>query len=390
MGELGNHYFWQYVGGNRDVIAPLTAEEANLLHARQLARANGWWGAVISTMQGLRTLYGHTGRRAEWARLVNEIVPDLVDPATDGPLPGREEDWSFVTDYRVQLAEEARQWAEAERLQRLKVEWDRRRAAPALALPPEALDDAQRNAIRTLAVSVEQLGHIQWEQGKAECAATYQESIPLYQRIGDRPAEAVLIFNLGHAYMQLLALRDLAQAEGWYKRSLELRDERDQLGRSKCLSQLGYVAWERFKDAREAQKPEAELLQHLNAAAQFYHQALDLTPPNAVDSLAVKHNQLGNIYCDAGDLDRALPHYREAIRYDEAGGNLYEAGKHRFNVAIALMQAGRLADALEYARAALRNFETYGEGAAEVIQETRGLIEEIEEEMRQRVASQNE
>ena len=31
-------------------------------------------------MQGLRTLYGHTGRRAEWQRLVEEIVPDFVDP----------------------------------------------------------------------------------------------------------------------------------------------------------------------------------------------------------------------------------------------------------------------------------------------------------------------
>ncbi len=383
MGELGNYYWHEYNQGNRDVIDLLTAEEANLLHARQLARTHGWWWRITSAMQGLRVLYGHTGRRAEWARLVNEMVPDFVDAATDRPLPGREEQWSLVTEYRVRLAEEARQWAEAERLQLAQVEWTRQRAAPALAAPPESLDASQRNAIRTLAVSLEQLGNIQREQSKPECAKSYEEAIPLCQRIGDRPAEAVAAFNLGHAYKDIPALRDLAQAERWYRRSLELRDERDHLGRSKCLIVLGNVAWERFREARVADKPEEELLRHLNAALQFYYQALELTPPNAVNDLAVAHNQLGNIYLGAGDVDRALPHYREAIRYHETAGNLYAAAQTRFNVALALAGANRLADARAYADAALRNYETYGDRAAEMIQRTQGLIAAIEQRQAQ-------
>ncbi len=378
LGTLGHHYFRQYEGGNRDVISALAAEEANLLHARQLARTNGWWGAVIGAMQGLRQLYAHTGRRAEWARLVNEIVPDFVDPATDGPRPGREDNWSLVTEYRVLLAEEARQWTEAERLQRVCVEWDRRRAAPALALPPESLDRAQRNAIRTLTVSLHGLGEIQRELGQSECVTAYEESLVLSERIGERAGAASCAFNLGHAYKDIPALRDLAQAEHWYRRSLELFDERDRLGRGKCLSQLGYVAYERFKDARAANAPEPELLKHLNEALNYYHQALDLDPPDAPGELATDHNQLGLIYYDAGDLDRALHHYRESIRYEEMQGNLYGAGTTRFNVALALAKASRLADAREYAHAALRNFETYGEGAAEEIQKTRRLIEKIE------------
>jgi len=380
-GELSNYFAREYEGGNRDVIAALTAEEANLLHARALARANGWWRRVISTMQGLRSLYGHTGRRAEWARLVNEIVPDFIDPATDGPLPEREEQWSLVTEYRVHLAREARQWAEAERLQRICVDWDHKRAAPALAVPPESLDGGQRNAIRTLAVSVEQLGHILREQGNRECVPIYEEAILLYQRIGDRAAEAVAAFYFGHAYMQLPALRDLAQAERWYRRSLELCDERDRQGRARSAGQLGLVAYERFNEARAAKLPEADLLKHLNDAVGFYQQALAFLPPNAVNDLAVAHNQLGLIYNDAGDLDRALSHYREAIRYHEAAGNLYNAGNHRFNVALALMQAGRLDDALAYARAALRNYETFGERATEDVQRTRGMVDEIQRAM---------
>jgi len=332
-------------------------------------------------MQGLDDLYDHTGRRAEWARLVEEIVPDLVDPATDGPLPGREEQWNLVTEYRVRLAREARQWAEAKRLQRVCVDWDRQHAAPTLAMPLDKLDDAGRNAIRSLAVSLEILAVILREQGKAECVTPSEEAISLYQRIGDRAAEAISAFNLGHAYKNLPALRDLAQAERWYRRSLELSEERDVLGRSKCHNQLGSVARERFKEARAAGRPEGELLRHLNDALRFYLQALDLLPPDAVDDLAGAHNQLGLIYRNAGDLDRALLHYREAIRYWERAGNLYHAATVRRNVAVALAQAGRLADAREYAHAALRNYQTYGDRAAAEIQETQGLIEMIERDM---------
>jgi hypothetical protein len=135
MGELGNHYHDQYGDGNRDVIAVLEREEDNLLHARRLARAYSWWLALMKTMQGLHILYYHTGRRAEWQALVEEIVPDFVDPTTDGSLPGREEQWGMITEYRVRLAREARQWADAERLQRARVEWGRRRAAPYLSPP---------------------------------------------------------------------------------------------------------------------------------------------------------------------------------------------------------------------------------------------------------------
>ena len=384
LGALGDYYWDQYEHGNRDVIGALEVEEANLLHARQLARANGWWGAVTGTMQGLRKLYAHTGRRAEWARLVDEIVPDFVDPATDGPLAGREEQWGLVTEYRVRLAREARQWEQAERLQRVRMDWDRRRAEAALEVPVAELDGAQRNTIRQLAVSLHEVGEIQRALGLPECVASYQESLSLSERIGEQAGAASCAFNLGHAYRgdAVPALRDLAQAEQWYRRSLELTPESDRLGRGLRLGQLGQVAHTRFRDAREAKWSEAELVRLLNQAAGYYHQALDLLPPNAVNELAAVNNALGVIYGDAGDLDRALQHYREAIRYHEGAGNLYAAAQTRFNVAFGLANADHLDDALLYARAALRNFETFGDRAADNFAETQRLIAWIEQAMR--------
>jgi len=374
MGELGSNHLMQYMEGNRDVIAVVRAEEANLLHARRLARTHAWWGRVISTMQGLRALYEHSGYQSEWAALVSEIVPDFVDPTTDGPLPGREEQWGLVAEYRVRLAMDALRWAEAERLQRLRVECERKHASAALAVALDALDKAARNPIRTLAASLEQLGTIQREQANSDCLGAYREAIDLCQRIGDRAGEAVVALNLGRAYEDISALRDVDQAEQWYRRSLELLRKRDRLGRAKCFNQLGLVALERFRKARAARGEQEELLRHIKAAAQLCHQALDLLPADAVDDLAMTHNQLGNIYNSAGDLDRALPHYSESIRYWEVVGNLYNAARTRFNVAATLADAGRLSDALAYAQAALRNFETYGDRAADDIQKTQRLI----------------
>jgi hypothetical protein len=57
-------------------------------------------------MQGLHILYDHTGRRAEWKRLVEEIVPDIASEH-DEPISGREEMWGLVNDYRVFLSRQS-------------------------------------------------------------------------------------------------------------------------------------------------------------------------------------------------------------------------------------------------------------------------------------------
>lgn len=385
-------------------ISALIVEEANLLYACHLARQHELWDSVIHIMQGLGDLYTHTGRRVEWKRLVEEIVSNFIDPITDGPLPEREEYWSLITGYRVDLAIKARQWPEAEHLQRDRLEWNRKRAAAALNLPSATLDDSQRRAISSLAISLERWGSIQREQGKSDCVAAYKEAISLCQCINYKSEEANLADNLGLAYLELSALRDLAQAEHWFRHSLELRNDVDRLQRARTLGSLGLVALNRFAKAgggllatvaaklgrdnssietRDVNKSHTELLRHFNAAVGFCQQALDLLPENAVHDLAMIHSQLGGIYGEAGDLDRALLHWRESIRYYEVEGDLYHAAKTRSNIATSLMLAHRrlsdFADAAEYARAALRNFETYGQADAKIVQKTQEMLEVCEQ-----------
>jgi tetratricopeptide (TPR) repeat protein len=378
FGEYRNKQFSQ---GRGEVIGLLGAEEANLLHARRLARAHGWWDQVLGAMQGLRVLYAQTERRVEWARLVDELTPDLVDPATDGPRRGRENGWGVFTDYRIRLALQQRDYVTAERLQRLVVAWDRERAATALMSDPAALNDQQGLRIEVLAFALKGLGDVLREQGQPGCVAHYKEALELCQRIGDRPSEASVAYELGTAYKDTPGIRDLEAAERWYEYGLDLRDEADRRGRALLVGQLGYVHWERFNQARQAGRPEAERLTHLNAALRAYHQALNLHRADEVGDLAVTHNQLGNIYADGGQLDSAVRHWQESIRYQETARDRYGAGGTRYNVARALAQHGRFGDALLWAQAALRDFETYGDRAAADITQAQRLIAQIEQDL---------
>ncbi len=244
MGLLGDFLHRQYNTGNRDVIALLGYEESNLLHARQLSRTHGWWVPLSRAMSGLDDLYDHTGRLAEWARLVKDTVPDFVDPATDGPLAGREDAWSTIIEYRVHLALQERQLGLAHHLQDARVNWNRDRAFSALSMSPDVLDAAQRNTIRTLAASLHLLGQIQTELGEVKCVATCEEALRLAEQIGDQAGASACAFNLGRAFggENIAALRNFERAEHWYRRSLELRDERDRIGRARCLGQLGAFA----------------------------------------------------------------------------------------------------------------------------------------------------
>jgi tetratricopeptide (TPR) repeat protein len=377
ISTLGHHYHSECQAGRHQAIQALAIEEGNLLHAWALARRHQLWDEAIGTMQGLRALYDHVGRLADWIRVVKELTKDFVDPATDQPLPGRDHLWSIVTYYRVTIAREARDWATAHRLQTARVAWNRDLAAEALTTDTTHVNDHQRNAIRTLGASLQDLGEIAREQGDVDCVAHFQEAADLLRRIGARTEESVVAYKIGIAYHDIPALRDLDQAEKWYRRSLDLLDPSDGLRRASATAQLGMVARLRFNDAEAAGASNAVLDDYLTTAADLYHEALRLTPVGA--STAAIRTALGTIYADAGQLDVALRHFQKAIKNDEDASDRHGAGQTRHNVAVALARVGRYVEALLYARAALRDFESYGQGATADIAYTRGLIAAIEQ-----------
>jgi tetratricopeptide (TPR) repeat protein len=225
------------------------------------------------------------------------------------------------------------------------------------------------------------VGVIQREQHSPACAATFHEALDLAKRIDDATIQAACAFNLGHACKDIADLRNLDEMEGWYRMSLDLHAPNDGHGRAQCLAQLGGVAFERFKDAETAKRPAGELKRRIEEAAQLCREALDMAPASAVTTRGIIHGQLGVIYQNAGNIDRALHHFQEDIRSSEKTGDIFRACETRLRVTLALCKANRLCDARAYAEAALANFRTFGGRAADEIQKIEHLIAAIDQDI---------
>jgi tetratricopeptide (TPR) repeat protein len=229
-----------------------------------------------------------------------------------------------------------------------------------------------------VAVVEQKLGNVLREQNDPACVAAFTRAADLTRSIGNRHDEAICAYNLGRAYVGLADLRDLDRAEYWFRRSLDLHDEHDGLGRARATAQLGFVARQRFTDARAAGRPATELDGYLTASADAYRTALADLPDDAAIDLAIVHNQLGAIYTDAENFPAALRHYQRAIGYHEAAGNRFNAGQTRYNIAVLLGRTARPGDALHYVRAAERDFEVYGSSAQAFIDLAGGLRADLE------------
>jgi tetratricopeptide (TPR) repeat protein len=252
------------------------------------------------------------------------------------------------------------------------------------------LDGNQRFRLRTAAISFGTLGQILEEAGNAECLQHCQESMRILRRIGDKAGEAVAEFNLGHAYMDLPAIRDLDAAEAAYQRSFDLFDPEDALGRSKCMNQVGMVHHQRFFDARRRNEPMETLLCHAQAAENRYLYGLRLCPKDALTDLAPMHHQLGSLYAEFGQIGKAREHYEHAAQYDEKAGNRFGAGETRSNMAVMYLRASAregqasqqrayLLRARAYAEASVRDFQSYQGMAAK--DEARGLLDQINQDL---------
>jgi tetratricopeptide (TPR) repeat protein len=310
-------------------------------------------------------------------------------------------------DHRVFLAQEKRQWTEAERLQRLCLEWDRRHTSQAVSLSDAEMTPDDKGKIRLLAESLVCFGDILLKQNNSECVRHYQEAIGLCQRIDYTNKEGFASFQLGHSFQEIPGIRDFDQAERWYRRTLELWT--NNAGQASCLGQLGALYYSRFENtvaemkelmASQAAK-ENIIAKATKAIEQFVNvescclRALTLIPEGQLHDVGAIHNQLGIIYKEAHTwelgqflekknrdfVELALKHYREAIRVHELEGDDFAAGSVRYNVAALLHDAGRLSDAREYADSAMRDFEGYGDRAAVQMQKTKELINEIDQNL---------
>ncbi len=377
LNQFADRCFRESESGNSDTIADLDAFEANLLFAIDLARENEWWDLAAGPVRGLGALYQGTGRIARLKDMVDRFYPHCADKSSREPLPGREAFWRALTGIAARLARARQRLHTAEAYEVLCAQWDRQQAEPYLSMPTEQLGEEESRAVRTLAESLFRLGEILRRQG-FESSDVDEEAVRLREKLRDTRPAAKWARELGQHYAEILAVRNLVTAERWLRHSLELTDPEDRAGKAACLALLGQVAWERFNEARQANHPERDLIRHLSSARKYYQRALVQDSPEDHSSLSRHNQQLGHVCYAMGDLDRALPYYRECIRHAELEGSKIRAAHARFDLAIALRDSGRLEMARRYAIEAARDFEGLGDAEPGMIDRARRLVDLIE------------
>ncbi len=366
------------------VLGILIAEEANLLHAYRIAQAHSWWTKLTVTMMNLLNLYSFESRYIEFSRLLEEAAPHFIDPITEDPLPGKENCWCDILRMRIRLVRQTLNWSQAESLAHKIVEHLHKLTTPVLETSSSSLNYEQQRLIYHLVTTLQELGFVQAQQGKADCIKTHEESILLSQLIGDTSLEAVSAGNLADAYKNIPVIRNLDTAEHWYRKTLGLLSKHDCWKRGQILIHLGHIARERLKEALYSGQPREELLILHQTASDLYQEGLRELPSEAIRDRGIAYGGLGSIYGLASAVDVASQYYQEAIRCLEAVGDFYTASLSRFNYAVDLTHAGRLEEALLYAQAALRKYEVYGNQASANIQETQQLIQRIEQALAER------
>jgi tetratricopeptide (TPR) repeat protein len=381
VGAIGNALIIGYQDGSRNVLTLLSWHEANFLRARRLAMQHAWWRAGLHCMQALDVLYRQTGRRSEFERLVLEIVPLFVDPASNLPIPGREEFWRYVNDFRLDSARERRDWKLAKELQRLRIEWSRKFAQAALDSPPEKTSMADRDRIQSLAVALHDLGEVQREAGEVDCISSYRESLLLAERANDRGGQIACAINLGNAHREISALSNLDEAERWYRRAMKLAGVGDRLILGKCLNNLGGIESARFDAGVKTHKTKGDLESLLTKQVKLHARALSLLPAEAVQDRAIAENGIALAFFSGGRFADSVTHYREAIRRFETVGCPLQAAGARFNTALALLKMGRVVNAMEYARSALQGYTRFGTAANEEIRLSEGLVAQIQKQI---------
>ena len=377
--DFGARSFERFKAGDPDVEAELLGEEANLSHALSLARRHEWFDLIGGCIQGLGTIFEARGQVSASEGFVSELMSECATPGTEQPLAGRDFYWRAVVEQGVSAATRLRHLPRAEQLQRLCLHWDREMAAGILAEPPETWDDEARRCVRRYADSVYLLSGILRTQGFPDPKID-QEAIDLAEKLGETETAARWTYELGLAYTDEPGVRNLDQADRYFQQSLGFRDDDDRLGKAACYAELGRVSWELFGSARKSNMAQVDLMRFLSDARQHYMRAIENDPPDDWVQLAHHNQELGHICFALGDLGRALPYYREAIRYYERQGDVGAVANTRFTLALSLRDGGRLAEARRFAIDAQAGFEKIG-ADSEMIHRTKRIVESIEERL---------
>jgi tetratricopeptide (TPR) repeat protein len=364
-------------GAKSIAVDTLKVNELNLRSALATSRRIDDWRKVLDLVFGLQVLFDSTDRWAEFARLVEEIAPEFVNPTTGAVVAGREAAFARIQNARSSILMQEHRLDEAERIQRDVVFRLREHMSVAKKSDIESAsqEPSDRDSRSSVAQAVLKLASIQKSRGSPESLKSYQEALELAQRAGDEELEGIVAYQFAGALI-VDENPDLDAAGYWLAYALDLTSKDDPVARGTVLSGLGSHSYTQF----QAGGPEQEAHRRLNDSIKYLETALDVLPASNTEARAACHANLGLAYFSAGgDLNRSVLSFEKALVEYERLDDEYRAGQARLNLARVFEAAGDVKRASMFADAALRNFASLAPDAESDVREAQDFVANLME-----------
>jgi CHAT domain-containing protein/tetratricopeptide (TPR) repeat protein len=179
----------------------------------------------------------------------------------------------------------------------------------------------------------------------------FENVLPLWQKLGDRRAEAVTLYNTGYIYD---ALDEKQKALDYYQRALPmLTAVGDHYKEAVTLNNIGLIY---------------DALGEKRKALEFYNLALPLLRATGnVRTSAVTLVNIGLAYDSLGEKQKALNHYNLALPILRATGDRNAEAVTLNNIGFVYHRLGELSKALDYFSRALPILTSTGDARLEAI-----------------------
>lgn len=385
VGDWSVHYHNEYFNGNRPVIAVLSIEEDNLLHALKISKDNLWLNEIHQISRGLFTLYHHLGDKRLELNLFKELYPFFSLPQSFEPIPGLEEAWNCISHHHLEIMLRSHKLNEAKEIALIKLSWNQKNTADILNIPDNLLNNSQKTDIRNLAVSMEGLAQVLMYSDISKCFEYFEKAINLYKKIKNQTAEAVVTFALAQAYERLNDFQSFTKAQEYLVNTLELFDESDFIGRARSAILFAQICLRRVEKVIDRGKKddlnEDEIYREVKLAIVFYTRAIEELPLNANSDIGEALIGLGKAYDYLGRFDFSLNYYRRALQIFENNGDYLRIVEAQGRTAISLARLDRYDDALAYANAALNSAKSHR--LDQDLKNAENLIQEIERKIQE-------
>ncbi|MEG5057808.1 MULTISPECIES: tetratricopeptide repeat protein [unclassified Microcoleus] len=205
-----------------------------------------------------------------------------------------------------------------------------------------------------------QLGWIQDDWGNPkEAIAFYQQSLEIYEKIGDVQGKAATLHNLAIIYANQ---GDVEKAIAFYQQSLELQEKiGDVQGKAATLHCLAGI----YRNQGDVEK-----------AIAFYQQSLELKEKiGDVQGKAATLHQLAIIYANQGDVEKAIAFYQQSLEVEEKIGNVQGKAATLHQLAIIYANQGDVEKAIAFYQQSLEVEEKIGnvQGKAATLHQLAGI-----------------